>query len=137
MYSYQCIHSFEIPRNLVLHKLPILYYMEQELLTAYSATCISISGRFIFMYLLYTKKSVNPYSLAFSIMNVCSSALWITYSQMIADTPLLVRGSSDLVLFTISAVYIMHNRCRETDGLYGNPWFPLRPLPFFLGATSG
>ena len=33
--------------------------MEKELVTAYSATVISISGRFIFMYLLYTKKSTN------------------------------------------------------------------------------
>jgi hypothetical protein len=32
-----------------------------ELATAYSATAISVSGRFIFMYLLYTKKSTNPY----------------------------------------------------------------------------
>ena len=82
--------------------------MNNELLTAYSATIISISGRFIFMYLLYTKKSTNPYSLIFSIMNVISSSLWISYSQMISDIPLLVRGgSSDLVLFTISALYII------------------------------
>jgi hypothetical protein len=26
------------------------------------------------------------------------------------DTPLLVRGSCDLILFTISALYIIHNR---------------------------
>ena len=47
--------------------------MNNELITAYSATIISISGRFIFMYLLYTKKSTNPYSLIFSIINVISS----------------------------------------------------------------
>jgi len=83
--------------------------MDNELITAYSATIISISGRFIFMYLLYTKKSTNPYSLIFSIINVISSSLWISYSQMISDMPLLVRGSSDLVLFTISAIYITYN----------------------------
>ena len=77
---------------------------------AYSATCISISARFIFMYLLYTKKSTNIYSLLFSIMNMASSSLWITYSAMILDTPLFIRGSSDLVLFTISTTYIMCNR---------------------------
>jgi hypothetical protein len=65
--------------------------MENELLTAYSATFISISGRFVFMYLLYTKKSTNLYSLLFSIMNIVSSSLWITYSQMISDRPLLHR----------------------------------------------
>jgi lipid-A-disaccharide synthase-like uncharacterized protein len=84
--------------------------MTAELATAYSATAISISGRFIFMYLLYTKKSTNPYSLIFSIMNMISSSLWISYGQMKSDMPLLVRGSSDLFLFTISAAYIMHNR---------------------------
>jgi lipid-A-disaccharide synthase-like uncharacterized protein len=84
--------------------------MTNELLTAYSATFISISGRFIFMYLLYTKKSTNCYSLIFSIINIVSSTLWITYSQMISDMPLLIRGSSDLLLFTISAGYIISNR---------------------------
>jgi len=78
--------------------------MTAELAIAYSATAISISGRFIFMYLLYTKKSTNPYSLVFSIINM------ISYSQMISDMPLLVRGSSDLLLFSISAIYIMINR---------------------------
>ena len=84
--------------------------MPNELVIAYSATFISISGRFIFMYLLYTKKSTNLYSLLFSIMNIVSSSLWITYSQMILDMPLLIRGSSDLLLFSISTVYIIYNR---------------------------
>ena len=84
--------------------------MTNEIVIAYSATFISVSGRFIFMYLLYTKKSTNPYSLLFSIMNIVSSSLWIKYSQMISDMPLLVRGSSDLLLFSISTAYIMYNR---------------------------
>ena len=71
---------------------------------------ISISGRFIFMYLLYSKKSTNPFSLVFSVINIISSSLWITYSQMTSDMPLLIRGSADLVLFIISAVYITYNR---------------------------
>lgn len=29
---------------------------------------------------------------------------------MIVDEPLLVRGSADLILFTISTLYILHNR---------------------------
>jgi uncharacterized protein with PQ loop repeat len=69
------------------------------------------------MYLLYTKKSTNPISLLFSIMNIVSSALWIVYSQLVADTPLLVRGSSDLVFFTISASYILYNRKIERDNI--------------------
>lgn len=84
--------------------------MQNELIIAYFAMVISVSGRFIFMYLLYTKKSTNIYSLIFSIMNMVSSSLWITYSQIITDLPLLIRGSSDLILFTISTAYIMTNR---------------------------
>ncbi len=84
--------------------------MSDELIIAYTATSISISGRLVFMYLLYTKKSTNPISLLFSVMNIVSSALWIVYSQLVADTPLLVRGSSDLIFFTISASYILYNR---------------------------
>jgi len=54
---------------------------------------------------------INIYSLIFSIMNiVSSSSLWITYSKIILDMPLLIRGSSDLLLFSISASYIMYNR---------------------------
>ena len=84
--------------------------MSEDLVIAYTATSISISGRFIFMYLLYTKKSTNPYSLVFSIINMISSSLWISYSQMKLDTPLLIRSSSDLLLFTISTIYIIYNR---------------------------
>ena len=83
--------------------------MTNEVIVAYSATFISISGRFIFMYLLYTKKSTNQYSLLFSIMNINSSSLWIIYSQIISDMPLLIRGSSDLLLFSISTAYIISN----------------------------
>lgn len=86
--------------------------MATELAIAYSATVISISGRFIFIYLLYTKKSTNILSLIFSILNVISSSLWVTYSQLMSDTPLLIRGSSDLVLFTFSTIYIFHNRLK-------------------------
>ena len=53
--------------------------MSDELVIAYTATSISISGRLVFMYLLYTKKSTNPISLLFSVMNIVSSALWIVY----------------------------------------------------------
>ena len=84
--------------------------MTNELIVAYTATVISVSARFIFMYLLYTKKSTNIFSLIFSIMNIVSSALWITYSQMVIDMPLLIRGSCDLVLFSISSGYIINNR---------------------------
>ena len=96
-----------------------------ELVIAYSATTISIAARFVFMYLLYTKKSTNPYSLLFSVMNIVSSSLWITYSQSIVDMPLLVRGSSDLVLFSISAAYIANNMMHQTPVLPSTPSVPV------------
>jgi hypothetical protein len=64
----------------------------------------------MFMYLLYTNKSKNTYSLVFCLLNMISSGLWISYATMIEDTPLLVRGSSDIVLFTISSGYIVRNK---------------------------
>ena len=81
---------------------------------AYSATGISICGRFIFMYLLYTKKSTNNYSLTFCIMNIVSSCLWLNYCLKISDKPLLVRSSSDLFLFSVSCAYIIYNKMRES-----------------------
>ncbi len=43
-------------------------------------------------------------------MNIVSSSLWITYSQMRTDRPLLIRGTCDLFLFSISTIYIIYNR---------------------------
>jgi uncharacterized protein with PQ loop repeat len=79
----------------------------------YSATGISIVARFIFMYLLYTKKSTNIYSLIFCILNIVSSSLWINYSIRVSDFPITVRGTSDLFLFTVSCMYILYNRNEE------------------------
>jgi len=81
-----------------------------ENIVAYTATSSSILGRLVFMHLLYTKKSTNPYSLLFCIMNICSSLLWIIYGQMVLDIPIIVRSSSDLLLFIISSFYIEYNR---------------------------
>jgi len=77
---------------------------------AYTATLLSISGRVVFMYLLYSKKSTNPYSLIFCGINICSSTLWVIYGQLTLDIPIMVRSFSDLILFTISLCYIEYNR---------------------------
>jgi uncharacterized protein with PQ loop repeat len=91
--------------------------MNEGIIVAYSATTISIMGRFVFMYLLYTRKSTNSYSLLFSVMNIVSSSMWIAYSQIVHDTPLFVRGTSDLILFIISASYIMRNRIQLSNSI--------------------
>ena len=79
----------------------------------YTATSLSIIGRFIFMYLLYTKKSTNNLSLTFCILSIFSSSMWIYYSVSLNDTPLIVRSATELSLLFISAVYIVRNKMNE------------------------
>jgi hypothetical protein len=43
--------------------------------------------------------------------------MWITYSQIVDDTPLFVRGTSDLFLFIISASYIIRNRMQLNNSV--------------------
>lgn len=80
----------------------------------YSATSLSIIGRVLFMYLLYKNKSTNTLSLIFCILNICSSSIWIYYSTNNNDLPMIVRSSSELVLITLSAAYIIWNKINAT-----------------------
>ena len=84
--------------------------MNELIVIPYTATSISIVARIIFMYLLYTKKSTNIYSLIFCILNIFSSSMWIYYSYDTEDLPLIERSSIDLSLLTISATYIIRNK---------------------------
>jgi len=86
-----------------------------ETLIPYSAMAISISARFIFIYLLYTKKSVNNLSLTFCLLNIASSSLWLKYSLSKEDTPLLLRSSADIILFVLSASYIARNKLQANN----------------------
>ena len=76
----------------------------------YTATSLSIVGRFIFMFLLYKNKSTNSLSLLFCILSILSSSMWIYYSYDKEDLPMIVRSSIDLSLLTISATYIIRNK---------------------------
>ena len=67
----------------------------------YSATSISVVGRFIFMYLLFKNKSTNTFSLIFCILSIFSSGLWIYYSNKLDDIPMIVRSSIEISLLTI------------------------------------
>ncbi len=88
--------------------------MNEELIAVpYTATTISILARFIFMYLLYTKKSTNIYSLIFCILNIFSSGMWIYYSVNNKDMPMIIRSSTEISLLTISAIYIIRNKIIE------------------------
>lgn len=74
----------------------------------YTATSLSIIGRFIFMFLLYQNKSTNSLSLLFCILSICSSSMWIYYSVYTNDIPMIVRSSTELTLLSISSAYIIH-----------------------------
>jgi lipid-A-disaccharide synthase-like uncharacterized protein len=82
----------------------------------YTAVGFSIIARFIFMYLLYTKKSTNIYSLTFCYLSVISSSLWIPYGIIIQDTPIIIRSSIEILLLSVSAVYITINRRNMSVG---------------------
>jgi hypothetical protein len=85
--------------------------MDPLLILPYTAVSFSIVARMIFLYLLYTKRSTNIYSLAFSYLSILSSSLWIPYGIIVQDTPILVRSGVEIILLSGSVVYITYNRC--------------------------
>jgi len=85
--------------------------MNELIVIPYTATSISIVARIIFMYLLYTKKSTNIYSLTFCCLSVISSSIWIPYGILVNDTPIIVRSGVEILLLSLSGIYIIRNRC--------------------------
>ena len=82
-------------------------------IVVYNAISISIIARFVFMYLMYTKKSTNNYSLIFCLLNITSSCLLIRYSFYRNDYPLLYRSCTEICLLSCCVVYILSNKFRE------------------------
>jgi uncharacterized protein with PQ loop repeat len=76
----------------------------------YTATSFSVAGRLIFMFLLYKNKSTNSLSLLFCILSILSSSMWLYYSIVLHDLPLIVRSSTEISLLSISSVYIIRNK---------------------------
>lgn len=83
---------------------------EQIIIIPYNAISLSIVGRFVFMYLLYKNKSTNNLSLLFCTLNIISSGMWIYYSVLKKDNPLIIRSCTELSLLFISSVYILRNK---------------------------
>ena len=79
----------------------------------YTATSLSVLGRFIFMYLLYKNKSTNSLSLLFCFLSIVSSSMWIYYSVQMNDMPLITRSSTEITLLFLSAVYIIKNKVAQ------------------------
>lgn len=76
----------------------------------YTATSISVCGRFIFMFLIYKNKSTNSLSLLFCGLSIISSSMWIYYSVQHNDMPMIVRSSTEIFLLVVSAIYIIRNK---------------------------
>jgi uncharacterized protein with PQ loop repeat len=76
----------------------------------YTATSLSVVGRFIFMFLLYRNKSTNSLSLLFCILSIISSSMWMYYSIELNDLPMILRSSIEISLLTISSIYIVRNK---------------------------
>jgi len=83
---------------------------EDLIILPYTAVCFSMIARLIFMYLLYTKKSTNIYSLTFCGLSIISSSIWIPYGIRVGDTPIIVRSGVEIILLSVSGVYILRNR---------------------------
>jgi lipid-A-disaccharide synthase-like uncharacterized protein len=79
----------------------------------YTATSLSIVGRFIFIYLLYKNKSTNSLSLLFCVLSIFSSGMWIYYSVALNDLPMVLRSSTELTLLSASSIYIVRNKIRQ------------------------
>lgn len=84
--------------------------MTDLVILPYTAVAVSIGARVIFIYLLYTKRSTNIYSLIFCYLSVVSSCLWIPYGVLIGDVPIIARSSVEILLLGGSALYITYNR---------------------------
>ena len=76
----------------------------------YTATSLSVVGRFIFMFALYRNKSTNSLSLLFCILSIISSGMWVYYSVKSNDTPMIMRSCTEISLLTISSIYIIRNK---------------------------
>ena len=76
---------------------------EELKIIPYTATSLSVIGRFIFMFAL------------FKILSICSSSMWIYYSVKNNDTPMIVRSSTEITLLTLSTIYIIRNKLLQNQ----------------------
>jgi hypothetical protein len=81
----------------------------------YTAISVSILARFIFFYLLYKNKSQNSYSLAFCVLNIGSSSLWVVYSIKQDDMAMVARSAVEIVLLFVSSAYILRNKWKARN----------------------
>lgn len=90
----------------------------------YTATSISVIGRFIFMFLLYKNKSTNSLSLLFCILSIFSSSMWMYYSIQLNDLPMIFKSSIEITLLTLSSIYIIRNKAINYININENQILP-------------
>jgi len=47
-------------------------------------------------------------------LSIISSSMWIYYSVLRNDFPMIIRSSTEITLLSISALYIIRNKCIKT-----------------------
>ncbi len=89
--------------------------MDNEALQSlpYTATALSVLGRFIFMFLLYRNKSTNTLSLTFCLLSIVAACMWMYYGMVVGDTPIVTRSCTEVALLAISSAYIIRNKMRQ------------------------
>ena len=80
----------------------------------YVATSLSVISRCVFMVMLYVNKSTKNLSLVMCVLGVSSSCMWMYYSVGNGNMPLIVRSSLEISLQSISAIYIIRNKLRQS-----------------------
>jgi uncharacterized protein with PQ loop repeat len=79
----------------------------------YTATSLSVLGRFIFMFLLYKNKSTNSLSLTFCLLSIVSAGMWMYYGFVVGDMPIVTRSCTEIGLLALSSGYIIRNKLRQ------------------------
>jgi uncharacterized protein with PQ loop repeat len=116
MKKKKTVKNYNIPNKLLFKIIfkTLVYVLNMKdsdlKIIPYTATSISVIGRFIFMFLLYKNKSTNSLSLLFCILSIFSSSMWIYYSIQLNDLPMIFRSSIEITLLSISAIYIIRNK---------------------------
>lgn len=91
---------------------------DDDLLTLpYTATSLSVAGRFIFMFLIYKNRSTNSLSLTFCVLSIVSSCMWMYYAVVVNDMPILTRSCTEVILLFVSAAYIVRNKIRNKSSI--------------------
>ena len=66
----------------------------------YTATSLSVVGRFIFMFLLYRNKSTNSLSLIFCILSICSKMVYHFYTNCTCPDNISFVFSFSIIYFS-------------------------------------